>query len=658
MNIFDYINHLNYNVIRKKLFRREVEAAFYSKKKIKLPAFIKIKIGGLKQAKENYPFVFFSNQEEKNKFINYFSSLDESALIIKKADDILMNNFRFPGKGTLFLGETVRWNRDYPSKFEWGQSLSWKENFFETPERVDIKNAWYLARFHQGIVLGEAYLLTGDEKYALYFLRLFTNFIERNNFCTGINWIKTSEVSIRLLNIVYSFGFFINSDVIDESIYNTLIDFVQHHSFFIENNLEFTGIRGNSYLVNILALGAAGIFLKESYSGKKNMQFAYVGLEQEIRQQLHDDGVSYEQSVPLHSILLEIFFLAKIMFSKEGFKFTDLYDEKLKLMFDVQAAYILDNNSVPQIGDAIISRILPLNPSFNQPDFVSIMAAGTALFNEPRFKSFNKQATLEVALIFGSAAFEEYKNINTEVNNSSEGFIGGGHFILRDKNLNLFVEAGEIGKRGLGAPGHNDTFTFELFYKNEKIIVDPGTYSIYADKEMRNKLRSVKNHNTPYVDDKELSELDGLFKIKDDITKPKIIEWRTDNDEDFLSVQHYGYARLTDPVIIKRSFHFVKEKKIIEIKDEFIGGDSHKVVSNITFHPDIFLSKTDENSYSAVGKNSELQIKISGSLANLISSINNAPFSEEYGNIRETKKITTVFNEKLPAFIITEIKLH
>lgn len=658
MNIFDYINHLNYNVVRKKLFRREVESAFYSKKKIKLPASNKIQNSELEPARENYPFAFFSNQQEKNKLIDDLISLDESALIIKKADDILMNNYRFPGKGSIFLGDAVCWNKDYSSRFEWGQSLSWKENFFETPEGVDIKNAWYLARFHQGIVLGEAYLLTGDEKYSLYFLHLFTNFIERNNFCTGINWIKTSEVSIRLLNILFSFGFFISSDAIDESIYNALIDFILHHSFFIENNLEYTGIRGSSYLVNILALGAAGIFLKESYYGKKNMQFAYVRLEQEIRQQLHDDGVSYEQSVPLHSILLEIFFLAKILFSKEGYKFTDLYDEKLKLMFDVQAAYILDDNSVPQIGDAIISRIIPLNQSFNQPDFVSIMAAGTVLFNEPRFKSFNKHATLEVALMFGSDAFEEYKNIKTEVNNSSEGFIGGGHFILRDKNLNLFIEAGEIGKRGLGAPGHNDTFTFELFYKNEKIIVDPGTYSIYADKEIRNKLRSVKNHNTSYVDDKELSELDGLFKIKDDITKPKIIDWRTDNDEDFLSVQHYGYARLTDPVIIKRSFHFIKDKKIIEIKDEFFGGDSHKVVSNITFHPDIFLSKIGDNSYSAGGKNSELKIKISSSLENLVCSINNAPFSEEYGNIRETKKITTVFNEKLPAFIITEIKLY
>lgn len=635
-----------------------MEASFYSQGNIKLPAFQKIKGSELQQTKKNFPFAFFSSDSEKEELKKMLGLIEDASFVIKIADAILRNEYILPGKGEVLLGENINWNCDYFTKHEWEKSLSWKHNFIDAPKGADIKNAWYIARFYQGIILSRAYLLTGDEKYTLQFINLLKDFISSNRFCTGVNWLKTSEVSIRLLNVLFSFGFFINSSLVDENIYNTLIDFVLHHTLFIENNLEYTGKRGSSYLVNLLALGAAGIFLKKSYYGRKNIEFAYAGFEQEIREQVHDDGVSYEQSIPLHSVLIEVFYLAKILLTREGFNFTKSYNEKLKLMFSVQEAYLRSDNSVPQIGDAIAGRILPLNIMYKQPDYSSIMAAGAYLFKESEFKNVHKKLTPEVVLMFGLNAAEEYKSIKTEENNSSTGFLYGGHFILKDNNLHLFVEAGEIGKRGLGAPGHNDTFSFELFYKDENFVVDPGTFSIYADKELRNKLRSVKNHNTAYIDDEELSELDGLFKIKDDITKPKLLEWRSNNEEDILSVQHYGYARLTDPVIVKRTFHFFKDRQVIEIKDEFISGDTHKAVISLIFHPLIDLIKTGENSYVASGKHSGLKIKITGSSSSLQSSITTALFSEGYGKIEESKKITILVKEKFPASVTTEITLN
>ena len=49
--------------------------------------------------------------------------------------------------------------------YQWENNLHWKSDPFRTPKGTDIKNAWEIARFHQGISLGKAYLLTGDEKY-------------------------------------------------------------------------------------------------------------------------------------------------------------------------------------------------------------------------------------------------------------------------------------------------------------------------------------------------------------------------------------------------------------------------------------------------------------------------------------------------------------
>ncbi|MBZ0199539.1 MAG: hypothetical protein K8H86_06710, partial [Ignavibacteriaceae bacterium] len=138
----------------------------------------------------------------------------------------------------------------------------------------------------------------------------------------------------------------------------------------------------------------------------------------------------------------------------------------------------------------------------------------------------------KLTLMFDADAVDEYKIINAEQNNPLTGFVEGGHFILRNKNINIFVEAGEIGKRGLSAPGHNETF-----------------------------------------------------------------------------------------------------------------------------HSAINLGNLEENNYTAAGKNSELKIIITGTSSILKTNINTFPFSEEYGKIETTNKITIVVNDKLPASITTEIKL-
>ncbi len=262
-------------------------------------------------------------------------------------------------------------------------------------------------------------------------------------------------------------------------------------------------------------------------------------------------------------------------------------------------------------------------------------------------------------VLFGADALDKYQNIKTEKPEiSSSAFKEGGHFIIRDKDIHLFIEAGEIGKHGGGAPGHNDTFSFELFYKNRLIIVDPGTYSYFADKDLRNFLRSVKSHNTFFIDDEPLSEIEGLFNVKEDLTKPKVLEWLNNNEEVVFSAQHYAYTRLVDPVIIKRTFHYFKERKQIKIKDEFFGGTKHKASANIHFHPDVEIIKISKYEFAAAAGEVKLKFSFFCSSEFFSAKIDEAFFSESYGRLEKTKKLSFFFKENFPAFIITEINLE
>jgi hypothetical protein len=657
MAVFDLLNKFNYN-FRTKIFRREVEASFFSNKKLRLPQVNYITQDSLKEFKETYPFNFYSNEDDYRKASEILKLIEPSDIIISEADEIIENRYNLFCSGEIYLGEKINWHFDYKGKYEWQKTLAWRGNFFNFPKGVDIKYPWELARFHQGLKLGEAYLLTREEKYTVKFLELYSDFISQNGFCSGIHWIDSSESAIRLINVLFGFSFFMLSADIDAAVINSLIDFVLYHSIFIENNLPYERNRDHKYLISLLGLFLSGLFFKEVNYGKKNLQFAGNGLEQEIRLQIYEDGISREQSLPFHSIILETFYLAEIFGRRTGMNFSQEFKDRLYKMFKVYSAYLRNDLSIPSAGDDISSRILDFR-LHNTADYSFPLPAGAMIFKESEFKRFHDKITAELLFLFGIYAKEDYESIpiseEKNYSTSSAGFIKGKHFIFRNKDLHFFIDAGELGIQGSGA--HVDIFNFELFYKNNKIIVDPGTFSCYADNEIRNRFRAEISHNIFCIDDEPLSRLEGLFKIKEDLTKPKILEWESSETEDILVAQHYAYARLPDPVICKRTFHFLKEKNLIKIKDEFFGGKKHKAVFNITFHPDIELTQHNSNEYSAEKNGVKIKVKFHSSAEYFFTSIQEAFYSEHYGCLTKTKKIYTVSEEKFPAFVITDIEL-
>jgi hypothetical protein len=657
MGIIDYISNIKHNVISKRIFRHEVETAIYGNKKFRLPGMHKITGKNIIDFKKNYPFNFYFDEKDRFIVADELRKTESENIIIESAAKILANKYNLLNSGEVELGETINWHYDYHASHKWHEVLVWRDNFFSFPKGADIKYPWELARFHQGLTLGKAYLLTGNNIYFDKFIWLFNDFRKNNPFCIGVNWVSSDEVAIRLINVFFAFAIFINSEKADEQLLNSFQDFILEHAIYIENNLYYSKTRGHEYLSGLLALAVTGLLFKNHPYGIKNLEFSYSGFEQEIRKQIHKDGVSFEQSVPFHSFSLEHFYIAKIVLEKAGVVFTGEFNNRLHNMFLAQNGYLREDNSVPQIGDSISSRLVKFNTEPNGIDYSYPLAPGKMIFRDPVLKAREK-GTSELLFLFGPEAIIDYTKIGCEPDiYRSLSFPEGGHYILRSKDIHLFIEAGETGKQGEGAPGHNDIFTFELFYKNKGFIIDPGSFSYYQDPELRNFLRSVRAHNTYYVDDLQLAEFDGLFKIKEDITKPKVIQWTSDNIEDILSIQHFAYTRLPDPVICKRTFHFIKEKKVICIKDELLGGMNHEVTFNLHFHPDVKLNEISRGKFAAEnnGIGTEVAFKCSSEFFSI--NILNAQYSPEYGALQKCQKINIVIKDKFPVTFETEIRL-
>ena len=68
------------------------------------------------------------------------------------------------------------------------------------PGSADVKYPWELARCQHWPVLGQAYRLTGDDRFALEIARELDDFVEANPVGVGVNWTCTMDLAIRAAN--------------------------------------------------------------------------------------------------------------------------------------------------------------------------------------------------------------------------------------------------------------------------------------------------------------------------------------------------------------------------------------------------------------------------------------------------------------------------
>jgi hypothetical protein len=642
-DLFSLFNFTNY---QSQAFKREVESAYYSKKLISLPPIKKIGVEELNQFKSNILSNFISIEEisqlQKIENFNYENN-------IVQANRILLH-FAKSGENSAKFD----WNLDQGSGHQFPQLFIWNKELLRFPKGVDPVTLWRFGSFNFSHTLATAYLLTENEDYFDFFWEMINDFQNENPFCATIQWYDESITAIRLVNLSFSLILFSHSKKLDSNKINSIIELILFHAVYIENFINSTKVKDYKYYLALLGLLSTSVVLGESSYSNRIKNFVYQGFESGIKEITHSDGIFTGQSIAHHLLITECFLLAKVFLQKKNISVSKSYDDQLYKMFMITSQYLREDGSIPKFGDDVVSMIV-----LNNENYINdLICCGAYLFKDRELKHYVKSFSHELLFLFGA---ESYKNWNlipiSEPPIISKGFETGGHYILRKKDFNLFVRAGGIGEKSSGAPSHNDTFSFELYYKNKPFIVDAGTYSFYADKELRNHLRSVFNHNTFYIDNEQLAEFDGIFRIKNDLTKPKLLEWKSNNDEDILSAQHYAYVRLSNPVISKRTFHLFKEKNKLKIKDEFIGGEKHVISGNINFHPDVKVTKLDARQYLIENDEVKINLAFNYSSEYFESFIHTSNYSPEYGKLIVSKKIHYALSETLPAFYIIEMNL-
>src|SRR5262249_8970603 len=162
----------------------------------------------------------------------------------------------------------------------------WK---FDTmrPGNADIKLPWELGRCQHFATLGQAWRLTGDERYAREIIDQIQDFTAANPPGVGVQWTCTMDVALRAVSWSIGLALIARCQAIaaDEwrDAYRVLFD----HGTFIERNLENTyEVTSNHFLSNVAGLHFLAYAFHGLPSARRWHGQCREWLEQEMRVQV------------------------------------------------------------------------------------------------------------------------------------------------------------------------------------------------------------------------------------------------------------------------------------------------------------------------------------------------------------------------------------
>ncbi len=530
---------------------------------------------------------FYHPRNRKDFFLNLLTTARPHERIISEADAVLENMYNLLGSNSVTLAWPIPWQRDFKSGYEWPLQPSRGLNFVDAAPSADIKVPWELSRFHAIWRLGKAYWLTNREQYAEKFKLLVEDWIATNPPGRGVNWHNAMEPAIRVANWIAGYYFFCESQFIPSSFWMTFLKSLYQHGVFIEHHLEYSWRNHNHLLSDATGLIFLGLFFRHTAFGVRWMSAGKKILEEEMQNQVGTDGVDYEKSVSYHRFALELFYSSALLLRANNNPCSAAFMQRLERMFEFTLAYTRPDGSVPNVGDADDGRLFRLNDDLEFNNHLHALCVGAILFNRNDFKSAAQTFCEEALWLFGSEGFERWQLLRAEpAELKSCPFPPGGFYVMRSQRAHVFIDCGDLGQRGRGGHGHNDTFSFELWMDGTLLIVDSGTYAYTSDRTARQEFRSTRAHNTLMVDERELAEFSGLWEVRNDLTQPRVVRWESNTSENLLEADHRAFG----PIVCRRAWKFKKAESLLTISDAVEGRGTHIVESFLHFHPEASLT--------------------------------------------------------------------
>lgn len=471
---------------------------------------------------------------------------EEARKIIKKAEQIANRTFCFQEKWEMEQsGESVHFTGD----------IAWDIAPHGDPEWIFAMN-----RHTSFLILGQAYLLTGDKRWYDVFEALLRDWIARVPLTPGstrTTW-RTIEAGIRCENWLKAYCCFRGDGLFSEEILSIFGASLRTHAEYLYSIDDDFRVLSNWGVLQNHGLFLLGVFLQEP----RYTEEALNRLQQELSVQILPDGVQWEQSPMYHCEVLrcclDVVNIAKRnhMILPKGF--AGIVHQMTRTL----AVWCKPNGRLPCQSDS------------DEIDARDIFVQGAVLFRDSVLKHWAGQNLFPENLWELGEFSEIYDTIPAQTPLPlSAALPQSGNYILRSsagpKSQYLRFHCGCMGS----GHGHADLLHFDLYSGEEDILIDSGRYT-YVDGPDRTRLKQPASHNTVRIDGFDFSTVKNSWDYSS-IAMPVKGEYRFGKIAEFVSGGHLGYMELPNgPVFVSRKIVWIKPD-IFVVCDSFYGGGSH-----------------------------------------------------------------------------------
>jgi hypothetical protein len=562
---------------------------------------------------------------------------------IAAANRVLRHRFSMLGSGEYSPADRTRPSNDGYEPIDWlvdpvpgvrfPSGFHHKEWVLSTmaPKGADVKRPWELARCQHFATLAQAWRLSSDRRFVEEIVAEVSDFVDANPLGRGIHWVSTMDVALRAAN--WAIGISIGRDGIrpEDAGTRPLVAALFDHGEFIFNNFEnFYEVTSNHYLSNLVGLSFVAALFCDLPRAREWEEFCRSAIEEEMRVQVLDDGADYESSVPYHRLVAELFLGAARLAEYRGRPMSAAYMEKLKRMVSFHFEMLRPDGRMPQIGDAddgrlhILSRYGALDPA----DGRHLLGPAGCMFGEGEWLRHAGEAGMWEAAWWGCRVAPG-NGESPALPDRAGLFRDAGVAVARAGGSYLAISNGVVGTRGFGNHKHDDQLSFEFHVDGVPLVVDPGTGVYTSDPAARNLFRSARYHNTLRVDGAWQNEIreEWLFRMFEK-AKPEHRLFRADDAAVEYEGAHFGYQRLTGPVVHARRFRFDRKTRRLEIRDTLDGRGKHLLEWH--FHLDPAVVVGEEGDGSLVLLSGGIRCRLSTGLP-VKASLGSAEYSPSYG---------------------------
>ncbi len=579
---------------------------------------------------------------------------DQAAAIVAKAERIAAGAFDLLGYRGLSFGNPIDWHLD-PVSGKTGPLVHWSRIPYLDAARVgDHKVIWELNRHQYFATLGQAYWLTGEERYARTWVAHLTAWMDANPPSMGINWASSLEVAFRAMSWLWAVQYFRLSPALTPEVYRRMVGMLYLHGRHIERYLS-TFFSPNTHLTGeALGLFYLGLLLPELRRAEHWRALGQEILEREITSQVFEDGVYFEQATYYQRYTADFYLHFLILAEANTLPVRDTTRSRLEALLDHLMFIQRPDGTSPLIGDDDGGRLVTLSDT-EPNDFRGTLATAGIVFERPDYCFVAGAPSAEVVWLLGRGGIERFSaSPKSPPGRTSQAFSEGGYYVMRDgwgeRADYMIIDCGIHGS-ATGGHAHADMLSFDLAAQGSPVLIDPGTYCYTSEPRWREYFRGSAAHNTVTLDTVSSSCSTGPFRWGH-VARPALHAWKTHPRFDFFEGSHDGFQRLDPTARHIRSVLFIKRLGWI-MRDRVESTDRHAIRVHFHSAPGLRIVNADRSARLTDGSGTGLLLSVFAGDGALVQS--DEWVAPSYGHRIQAPVLTYLVPNSRSADIITTL---